>query len=66
MLVSGYEQYEAYQPTAWKSVPGLVRFAVWLWALGVVITVILGLLAFVFAVVLGVSLPGLLRNVPGG
>lgn len=64
MLVSGYEEYERYQPTAWKSVPGLVRFAVWLWAIGVVIGVILGLVAFVLAVVLGMSLPGL-RSVPG-
>lgn len=63
--MSGYEEYERYQPTAWKSVPGLVRFAVWLWALGVVISVILGLIAFVLAVVLGVSLSGLMRSVPG-
>lgn len=57
--MSNYEQYERYQPTAWESVPGFIRFAVWLWALGVVIGVIFGILAVVLTVVLGVSLPGL-------
>lgn len=60
-MMSGYE-YERYEPTAWQSVPGFVRFAVWLWALGVVLTVIFGLIAFVLAVVLGVSLPGMLHS----
>lgn len=57
--MSGYE-YERYEPTAWKSVPGFVRFAVWIWAIGVVIGLVVGVLALVFAVLLGVSLPGLL------
>lgn len=59
--MSGY-QYERYELTAWKSVPGFVRFAVWIWAIGVVIGLIVAVLAFVFAVVLGVSLPGLLSR----
>ncbi|MBO0829991.1 MAG: hypothetical protein J2P24_19635 [Streptosporangiales bacterium] len=62
--MSGYDEYERFQPTAWKSVPGFVRFAVWLWAIGVVLGLILAVLAFVLAVVLGISLPGL-RSVPG-
>lgn len=60
--MSGYEQYERYEPSAWRSVPGFVRFAVWLWAIGVVVSVVLGVLALVFTAVLGVSLPGLLRS----
>lgn len=60
--MSGYEQYDRYEPSAWRSVPGFVRFAVWLWAIGVVVSVILGVLALVVGAVLGVSLPGLLRS----
>lgn len=57
--MSNYEQYERYQPTAWKSVPGFVRFAVWLWAIGVVLGLILGILVLVGTAVLGFTLPGL-------
>jgi ABC-type arginine/histidine transport system permease subunit len=35
-------------PTAWQSVPGAVRFAVWLWAIGVIV-------GFVVAVVMAVA-----------
>lgn len=57
--MSNYEQYERYQPTAWRSVPGFVRFAVWLWAIGVVLGLILGILVLVGTAVLGFTLPGL-------
>lgn len=36
------------QPTAWQSVPGAVRFAVWLWAISVIV-------GFVVAVVMAVA-----------
>jgi ABC-type arginine/histidine transport system permease subunit len=35
-------------PTAWQSVPGAVRFAVWLWAISVIV-------GFVVAVVMAVA-----------
>lgn len=40
-------------PTAWQSVPPLVRFAVWLWALGIVISVVGSFVVVLVAIALG-------------
>lgn len=31
-------------PTAWQSVPAFVRFAIWLWSIGMVVSVVVGVI----------------------
>lgn len=38
----GVEHEFVPQPTAWESIPGAVRFAVWVWAISVIIGVVVG------------------------
>lgn len=40
-------------PTAWKSVPGAVRFAVWLWAIAVIIGFVVGAVLVLLAMISG-------------
>lgn len=51
--VAQAQQYQTYPPaelyqdfaptTGWYSVPTFVRFAVWVWALGIVLSVVIGI-----------------------
>lgn len=43
------------QPTAWESIPGLVRIAVWVWAILLLLSVVLGIL---LGVLFGVLISG--------
>lgn len=48
-----------YQPTAWQSLPGAVRFVIWLWTISVLVSfalAVLGAVVTLFAMVLGVAL----------
>lgn len=44
--------------SAWKSVPGFIRFAVWLWALAMVLGTVLGVIFGLAAVAGGAALLG--------